>query len=678
MKKILVVISCLFISGLWACDCDDTTVNNDCTCDPDTESCCKADSDCDDGYHCEDKCRCVENGQTCYTHECTVGDDCSDLGSCFSCTDGCCVDMECESDDDCPPENDLQRYCPDEPDPETGCRVCLYVRCETDEECEDPNFPLYQECQADQYPRCSRGTCICDQPCGGECPGETFCCKSSNTCDPLPNPCEGVECPECEQVNPEPDGTLNDETCVVDGADCSCVPLPALPDAFAGLYSAIALGTDGVPVLSGYYGNPYGDLIFGIASSADAGATVTWTFVDGVPQDAPCEGDANGPRGGIAEPGDDVGWDTDIAVGSDGNIHISYYDRTNGDLKYAIFDRTEWQAFALDSDGDTGRFTSIGLLSDDTPLIAYMTVKNSSGQSQLKVAWAPRANPTPEDQWQIFTLDAINAPCAPGDCEEGQACLESTASCTATDDPATCNDGAGCADGEACVATVCEPTMPDSSLEDIPAGTGLFASLVFYSDGSPAVVYYDSINGDLKYVAWNGTDAFDAPVVIASDGNVGADCSAFITSDDVLHVVYQDADVGDLYYWNSQTSSSELVDMGARDANGDPTDLNGAAEDLHWVGNFAKVLVDEDGNVRVAYQDGTSLDLVVATRNAAGVWTAEILARKLSGDLFEGAYGFFTDEVLGEGGIVHISNFKHNLRTDPPSSTIDLRTHVIQ
>ncbi|RME23254.1 MAG: hypothetical protein D6806_11590, partial [Deltaproteobacteria bacterium] len=93
----------------------------------------------------------------------------------------------------------------------------------------------------------------------------------------------------------------------------------------------------------------------------------------------------------------------------------------------------------------------------------------------------------------------------------------------------------------------------------------------------------------------------------------------------------------------------------------------------HWVGNWAAIALDAAGNVRVAYQDGTTLDLVYAIRDAGG-WNVEILARRLYGDAFEGAYGFYTDQVMNAAGdLAHISNFKHNLRTDPYSSSIDLR-----
>ncbi len=66
----------------------------------------------------------------------------------------------------------------------------------------------------------------CVTPCFGECPNGTYCCLASNTCEPIPESCPDTTCPVGEQVNPEPGGSLNQETCEVEDADCSCTPLP--------------------------------------------------------------------------------------------------------------------------------------------------------------------------------------------------------------------------------------------------------------------------------------------------------------------------------------------------------------------------------------------------------------------------------------------------------------------
>jgi hypothetical protein len=608
--------------------------------------------------------------------------------------------MECTSDADCPPVNEKPRYCPNPEDVQEGeCRTCKYIRCKDDEDCQDPDFPLYVECTPPDKAKCINGECQCRPPCGGSCPDGEYCCQQTQTCDPIPVACADVVCPPCEEVNPDPGGTLNEVTCEIEGADCSCQPLPPLEEAFAGQHSAIDLGADGIPVLSGYYGQPYGDLLYGVASSADTGATVDWVIVDGLPDPAECVGAADGPRGGIAEPGDDVGWDTDIVVDSLGRAYISYFDRTNGDLKYAARQLDgSWNIQVIDSAGITGRFTSIVLDTAGRPIISYMTTRDcvppDPAMSYVKVARADKPNPMTPVDWHIMVVDEAPVPCLPGECDAAtQACLADTGTCETLDDPVNCEDQDGnqCPDGEVCIAGSCEAVMQESSLEVLPPGVGLFTNLALYADNSPAVGYYDNTNGNLKFAYYlPGANDFEDPVILAGEdgsgndlGDLGRDVSMYITvPDEAVHISFQDADLGDLYYMTFQGTDTgnavmELIDIGARDANGDPTDPANKVGDSHWVGNFSTILVDPLGYPRVVYQDGTSLDMLYAMRNAAGVWTVEIIARKIPEPDFDGNWGFFTDQVMNQtGDLAIISNFKHNLRTapDPWTSGIDIRT----
>jgi hypothetical protein len=56
-----------------------------------------------------------------------------------------------------------------------------------------------------------------------------------------------------------------------------------------------------------------------------------------------------------------VGLDTSLVLGSNGNPHISYYDYTNGDLKYAYWTGSSWSITTVDSADDVGWFTSIAV-----------------------------------------------------------------------------------------------------------------------------------------------------------------------------------------------------------------------------------------------------------------------------------------------------------------------------
>jgi hypothetical protein len=82
----------------------------------------------------------------------------------------------------------------------------------------------------------------------------------------------------------------------------------------AGQFSSIAIAPDGFARIS-YYDSPNGDLK--LAQCGSVGCTV---------------GDGIATLDSVG----DVGQFSSIAIGSDGYVRISYYDVTNGDLKYYL------------------------------------------------------------------------------------------------------------------------------------------------------------------------------------------------------------------------------------------------------------------------------------------------------------------------------------------------------
>jgi len=103
----------------------------------------------------------------------------------------------------------------------------------------------------------------------------------------------------------------------------------------------------------------------------------------------------------IIDSNGEVGKSCSIALDSDNQPHISYYDNTNDTLKYAFYDGVLWHIETLNAPGNGGIYTSIALDSNDHPHISYYNeIHNSVKYASYNGI-----------QWQIETVISEFAKC---------------------------------------------------------------------------------------------------------------------------------------------------------------------------------------------------------------------------------------------------------------------------
>ena len=360
------------------------------------------------------------------------------------------------------------------------------------------------------------------------------------------------------------------------------------------------------------------------------------------------------PDGGSAlswniESVDTVGYYTSIALDAGGYPHISYYDTTNEDLKYARWTGSAWDGLAspagpdsVDTAGDVGGYTSIALDANGYPHISYRDA--TSGDLKYArwtgSAWDGLASPAGPDSvdtagdvgfYTSIVLDAGGYP--------------HISYYDATNGYLKYARWTGSAwDGLA------GPAGPDSV--DTAESVGLYTSIALDAGGYPHISYYDNTNSDLKYARWTGS-AWDGlaspagPDSVDTAGVVGFDTSIALDAGGYPHISYYDATNGDLKYARWTGSAWDGL---ASPAGPDSVDTAGS------IGSFTSIALDAGGYPHISYYDITNGDLKYA-RWTGSAWDG--LASPAGPDSVDtaGVVGHYTSLALDAGGYPHISYY---------------------
>lgn len=509
------------------------------------------------------------------------------------------------------PSSDCEPAC-------TGEDICVDGTCQTPDDEEDPPCTTADECA----PCTNGGVATCS---------DEGVCGCSEACPELPDACAQTTCEPGFEPSVTSEGTMDPLTCEVSGQACECVALPALPLGQHGLYASVA--QRGELRATAVYNKTYGDLM--VATLSDAGEP-TWYFVDGLPEDGAVTGAIDGPRGGIATPGPNVGTHTAIGIDSADNLHVLYRDEANAALKYARGTQSgsayTFETQTLNADSDSGYFSSL-LVIDDVVHAVY-SVKNfedatDGWRTQLRAINFPVDAPLE----QLAPAAEVVAS-SPNDDPCGDACV-GTEVCVTSQSPAACiiktrDCSPVCDDGFACINGTCE-TIHVKLARDYPLMTGLFSHLSSTSDGL-VVTFYNHISQQVAWAthsggAWTAAQSLGAPS--------GPYVSGALDDAGQLHLAYMEPTAQQLIYEQVGNGVREVVADGARDSS--------SGFILADIGEDVDLRLLADGSVELLYQDTTQHTLILSTRSADGAWTHTVLGEP--GSPYSGAHGFFATMV---------------------------------
>jgi hypothetical protein len=217
---------------------------------------------------------------------------------------------------------------------------------------------------------------------------------------------------------------------------------------------------------------------------------------------------------------------TSLAIDSSNNPHISYHGfaqgLTNGDLKYAVKSSNgNWTTEVVDSDGDTGLFTSLAIDSSNNPHISYGRYPSLFAHSQAILKYASKSNgswttevvnSTDNVGWYTsLAIDSSNNPHI-SYYEENNGFLKY----------ASKSNGSW-----------------TTEVVDSSGDVWRFTSLAIDSSNNPHISYFNITDKDLKYASKsNGSWTKE---VVDSSGDVGRFTSIALDSSSNIHISYYNA-----------------------------------------------------------------------------------------------------------------------------------------
>ena len=336
----------------------------------------------------------------------------------------------------------------------------------------------------------------------------------------------------------------------------------------------------------------------------------------------------------VIDSDENVGRYTSLAVDSNNRLHISYYDYTNHDLKYATNASGSWTVETVDTVGDVGMYTSIAVDSNDKIHISYHD--DTTGDGTLKYATGTSGS------WDTYAIEIGSG---------SSAGLETSIAIDSKDRIHICyRNSVELGSSYLRYATNASGSWVKSTI-DSPGGQ--FSSIAVDSNDKIHISYYceQIFYNDLKYA----TDASGIwathTIDHAYQGVLGYYTSIAVDSNDKIHISY---------YNNSLTAYDLKY---ATNASGDW--VTETLDSSGVVGKYTSIVIDSNDKIHISYYDETNTNLKYAT-DASGSWVYETIDDG-------GSVGWETSMAVDSSDSLHISyydvtngNLKYIMITNPP------------
>lgn len=372
------------------------------------------------------------------------------------------------------------------------------------------------------------------------------------------------------------------------------------------------------PATTTYTGTINGDTISGNISGCASWAyvntsgdslieTATWTGTF-ICVYTPIYSQSNNWQITIVDKSSMVGGYISSCIDSNNRLHVSYYDYSNGNLKYATNESGDWNTYTIDSTGDVGQYTSIAVDSNNKIHISYFDYTNLS----LKYTTNESGD------WIIYTID------------DKSSGVVGTYSSITIDNNNKAHISYYDHSGYLKYAKNISGSWVTSFIESVGfiSGQGFYTSIAKDYNNKLHISYFSFTNSDLKYATNESGDWIT--YTIDSTGDVGLYSSIAVDSENKIHIACLDWTNKDLKYMTNKSGvwTTSTIDS------------------IDDVGRYSSIKIDSNNKVHISYMNYTNSDLLYIT-NQSGGWIKDTV--ESLDDV-----GRFSSIALDAGNNVHI------------------------